>query len=318
MYECKKETFYTISNYMQSLYDNINIQPEISLLTNYLGTEKKVGLSMLRLDEIHPIVSGNKLFKLKYFLQEAKNSRHKTVITFGGAYSNHLAATAFACKEEGLKCIGFVRGEEAPRLSSTLLFCSENGMQLQFISRSAYQNINDEFRKNLLNEYGDHTLIPEGGFSIPGAQGAESIMQLFSEKNYSHVCCPVGTATTFAGLIKGNKGNAEIIGFSALKNLGNIELRLKKLNVDESKAYRFISEYHCGGYAKKTPALIAFMNNFYRDNKIPLDFVYTAKMMFGAYDLLEENYFAPGSNIMCIHTGGLQGNNSLPNGTLNF
>lgn len=303
---------------MQSLYDSRNIRPGISLLTNYLSTEKKVGLSMLRLDEIHPIVSGNKLFKLQYFLQEAKSSQHKTIITFGGAYSNHLAATAFACKKAGLKCIGFVRGEAAQRLSSTLVFCSECGMQLEFISRAEYRNISEEFRNTLLDKYGDHTFIPEGAFSIQGAHGAESIMQLFNGKNYSHICCPVGTATTFAGLIKANKNKAEIIGFSALKNLSDIEFRLQKLNVDQSKAYRFISDYHFGGYAKKTPALIAFMNNFYRDNKIPLDFVYTAKMMVGVYNLLEENYFAAGSNILCIHTGGLQGNNSLPQGTLNF
>ncbi|MEO8109785.1 MAG: pyridoxal-phosphate dependent enzyme [Ginsengibacter sp.] len=303
---------------MQSLYDSINIQPEISLLTNYLRTEKEVGLSMLRLDKIHPIVSGNKLFKLQYFLQEAKSSKHKTIITFGGAYSNHLAATAFACKEAGLKCIGFVRGENPVSLSSTLLFCRQNGMQLEFISRADYKNISDEFLIMLLHKYGDHTLIPEGGFSITGAHGAEDIMKLFDGENYSHICCPIGTATTFAGLIKGNKSNAQIIGFSALKNLGDIEFRLKKLNVDKSKSYKSISDYHFGGYAKKTTALIAFMNNFYRDYKIPLDFVYTAKMMFGVYNLLEESYFAPGSNILCIHTGGLQGNNSLPPGTLNF
>lgn len=273
---------------------------------------------MLRLDELHPVVSGNKLFKLQYFLQEAKNSKHKTIITFGGAYSNHLAAAAFACKEEGLVCIGFVRGEAAPRLSPTLLFCRENGMQLEFISRSAYNNIDVEFQKSLLNRYGDHTLIPEGGFSITGAQGAENIMQHFNGKNYSHICCPVGTGTTVAGLINGNKDNAEIIGFSALKNLDDMEDRLKQLNADESNFYKLIPDYHFGGFAKQTPALIKFMNNFFQDNKIPLDFVYTAKMMFGVCDLVEKNYFAPGSNILCIHTGGLQGNNSLPNGTLNF
>lgn len=303
---------------MQSLHDSINIQPEISLLTKYLSTEKNIGLSMLRLDKIHPIVSGNKLFKLQYFLQEAKSSHHKTIITFGGAYSNHLAATAFACKEEGLKCIGFIRGEAPASLSSTLLFCRENGMALEFISRADYKNINDEFRNMLLDRYGDHTFIPEGGFSVQGAHGAGSIMKLFNGRNYSHVCCPVGTATTFAGLINANKDSSEIIGFSALKNLNDIAYRLKKLNVDESKDYKFISDYHLGGYAKKTKALIAFMNIFYRENKIPLDFVYTGKMMFGVDELLKNNYFPSGSNVLCVHTGGLQGNNSLPAETLNF
>ncbi len=161
---------------MQSLYDTIAIQPEIKVLCSNQANEKKVELSMLRLDEIHPVISGNKLFKLRYFLDEAKKSSHKTIITFGGAYSNHLAATAFACKSENLKCIGFVRGEETDNLSSTLIFCRENGMRLQFISRTAYKDIGDEFRGKLLHKYGDHTFIPEGGFSIEGAHGAEDIM----------------------------------------------------------------------------------------------------------------------------------------------
>ncbi len=303
---------------MQTIYDSINIQPEIKVLTNNLWNEKKVSLSMLRLDDIHPIVSGNKPFKLRYFLHEARNSEHKTIITFGGAYSNHLAATAFACKVEGVRCVGFVRGEAPVSLSSTLFFCKENEMELVFISRSDYRNINEEFRDILLHEYGDHTFIPEGGFSTKGALGAEDIMKLFDGKNYSHVCCPVGTATTFAGLINGNKNNSTIVGFSVLKNMEDIACRLKKLNVDESAVYKFIPGYHFGGYAKKTAELIEFMNDFYADNKIPLDFVYTGKMMFGVYDLVKENYFPEGASILCIHTGGLQGNNSLPPGILNF
>ncbi len=303
---------------MQSLHDRIAILPEIKALRANHDNEKKVALSMLRLDKIHPVISGNKLFKLSYFLEEAKNSTHKTIITFGGAYSNHLAATAFACKAEGLRCIGFVRGEAPVPPSSTLVFCKENAMQLEFISRSVYRNINDEFRNTLLYKYGDHTFIPEGGFSTKGAYGAKDIMKLFDGKNYSHICCPVGTATTLAGLINGNNNNSTIIGFSVLKNLDDIAYRLKKLNIDESAVYKFIPNYHFGGYAKKTPVLIAFMNNFYSDNKIPLDFVYTGKMMFGIYDLIKENYFPAGSRILCIHTGGLQGNNSLPRGMLNF
>ncbi len=307
-----------IATNMQSLYDTISIQPEIKVLPSNQGNEKKVKLSMLRLDEVHPVISGNKLFKLQYFLEEAKNSCHKTIITFGGAYSNHLAATAFACKSEGLKCIGFVRGQEPDNLSSTLIFCRGNGMQLEFISRSAYKDIANEFRDTLLHKYGDHTFIPEGGFSIQGAHGAEDIMKLFDGKNYSHICCPVGTATTLAGLINGNKNKSTIVGFSVLKNLEDITYRLKKLNVADSAMYKFFPGYHFGGYAKKTAELIEFMNDFYAHNKIPLDFVYTAKMMFGVYDLVKENYFPAGARILCIHTGGLQGNNSLPVRVLDF
>ncbi len=303
---------------MHSLYNNINPRAKINLLHGDLCKEKKIELSMLRLDEIHPVVSGNKLFKLKYFLNTAKKSKHKTIITFGGAYSNHLAATAFACRTEGVKCIGFVRGEEPALLSSTLLFCREQGMQLEFMSRIEYKKIDTEFQLSLLNKYGDHTLIPEGGFSPTGAKGAEDIMKLFNGKNYSHICCPVGTATTFAGLINGNTNPSIIMGFSVLKNLVDIENRLKKLDADKCKEYKFIADYHFGGYAKNTSELIEFMNIFYRDNKIPLDFVYTGKMMFGVYDLIKKDYFPISSNILCIHTGGLQGNNSLPAETLNF
>ena len=300
----------------------INIEP----LNNVVFDKHNISVSMLRLDTIHPVVSGNKIFKLHYFLEEAKKSSHKLVITFGGSYSNHLAATAYACKSVGLKCIGFVRGEKPKNLSHTLQFCLQNGMQLEFINRSSYKKINvrkgscgeEEFLKALTKKYGDHTLIPEGGFSKNGANGAKLICNYFSLKNFSHVCCAVGTATTLAGLINGSKNETEIIGFSALKNLNDIDVRLKELKVDAAKKYSFNGDYHFGGYAKKTKELIAFINTFYDDNKIPLDFVYTGKMMFGVYDLINKNYFPSGSNILCLHTGGLQGNESLPEGTLNF
>ena len=291
----------------------------INSLQSELFDKNKLSVSMLRLDTIHPIVSGNKIFKLYYFLEEAKNSNDKLIITFGGAYSNHLAATAYACKEAGLKCIGFVRGEKPKELSQTLLFCLENGMQLEFISRELYKKINEEkFHKELKKKYGDHTLIPEGGFSRKGANGAKLICKYFNSKNFSHVCCAVGTATTLAGLINGSNKETEIIGFSVLKNLNDTEERLTFLGVESSKKYSVIHDYHFGGYAKKNTELISFINSFYDDNKIPLDFVYTGKMMFGVYDLIKRKYFPEGSNILCIHTGGLQGNKSLPEEMLKF
>jgi 1-aminocyclopropane-1-carboxylate deaminase len=291
----------------------------INSLQSELFNRSKVSVSMLRLDTIHPIVSGNKIFKLYYFLEEAKNSVHKKIITFGGPYSNHLSAAAYACKEAGLKCIGFVRGEKSQELSHTLLFCLQNEMQLEFISRDLYKKINEEkFLLSLKNIYGDHILILEGGFSQKGVDGAKLICNYFNLKNFSHICCAVGTATTFAGLINGSNNEPEIIGFSVLKNLNDIEERLIFLGVKPSKKYSVIHEYHFGGYAKKNNVLISFMNSFYQDNKIPLDFVYTGKMMYGVYDLIEKKYFPEGSNILCIHSGGLQGNNSLPEVMLNF
>ena len=287
--------------------------PGINELKNDLYDNNNIKISMLRLDEIHPVISGNKLFKLYYFLKEAEVSSHKKIITFGGAFSNHLAATAFACKEMNLECIGIVRGEKPVTLSHTLLFCMENGMQLQFISRASYQKINEkEFLEELKNKYGESILIPEGGFSIKGKKGAELITQFFGDKKFTHVCLPVGTATTFAGIIDINENDSKIIGFGVLKNFQDIEKRFHELEVNPEREYSFIGDYHFGGYAKKTDELISFINKFYDEHKIPLDFVYTGKMMFGVNDLVRKKYFLEGADILCIHTGGLQGNESLP------
>ncbi|MEO9070519.1 MAG: pyridoxal-phosphate dependent enzyme [Ginsengibacter sp.] len=292
-------------------------EPEISELKGEFYENNSVKVFMLRLDEVHPVISGNKLFKLAFFLEEAARSSHKNVITFGGAYSNHLAATAFACQKLGLKCIGIVRGEMPSTFFPTLLFCKENGMQLEFISRDSYKKKEEkEFARELKNKFGEHVLIPEGGFSIKGKEGASLINKYFSDKNFTHICLPVGTATTFAGITDGNNGKSEIVGFSILKDFKDIDRRFFDLNVNPGKKYSVIGDYHFGGYAKKRNELILFMNNFYTDHKIPLDFVYTGKMMFGVEDLIRKKYFHDGSKILCIHTGGLQGNNSLPLGTL--
>ena len=293
-------------------------QPAIQSIIEDDLIKQNIELSVLRLDQIHPVISGNKFFKLFYFLKEAKNSTHKRIITFGGAYSNHLAATAFACKQNNLKCIGIVRGEKPPILSPTLLFCLENEMELSFVSRETYKHKNEQwFVEKMTTIYGEHTLIPEGGFSVEGARGAELISCYLEGRGYTHICLAIGTATTFAGIIN-SKINAEVIGFSVLKNLNDINNRLKYLGVNEEKSYTFISNYHFGGYAKKTDELIRFINDFYDRHNIPLDFVYTGKLMYGIYDLLKTNYFPKGSKIIMIHTGGLQGNNSLPEGTLHF
>jgi 1-aminocyclopropane-1-carboxylate deaminase/D-cysteine desulfhydrase-like pyridoxal-dependent ACC family enzyme len=301
------------------LPDIIFKTPSVIELKSSLYKDKHIRVSMLRLDEIHPIISGNKLFKLYYFLDEARNSSHKKIITFGGAFSNHLAATAFACKEMNIKSVGIVRGEKPFRLSHTLLFCLDQGMELQFISRGDYKKINEkEFLEGLKKQLGECILIPEGGFSIKGKEGASLITQTFDSSGFTHICVAVGTATTFAGIIEGSSNQCDVTGFSVLKNMHDINKRLHSLEVNSSKKYSFVADYHFGGYAKKTDELMSFMNSFYIENNIPLDFVYTAKMMFGVNDLVQKNYFPPGSNILCIHTGGLQGNQSLPEGTLIF
>ncbi|MES2431836.1 MAG: pyridoxal-phosphate dependent enzyme [Bacteroidota bacterium] len=297
-------------------YSNI----EIDNIYNEIIGQKNLSLSILRTDKIHPIISGNKLFKLHYFLDEALVSNHKMIITFGGAYSNHLAATAYACKLSKLRCIGIVRGEEPKQLSHTLQQCINEGMQLKFVSRDVYsQKDSSDFIEALKMEFGNAIFVPEGGYSPLGARGASLIMDLIPQ-NITHICCAVGTATTISGLLLNKKRHCRIIAIPVLKDMHDIKDRINFLtdagvNFD---SLDILSDYHFGGYAKKTEELIDFMNDLYNLHQLPTDFVYTAKMMYGIFDQIKNDHFPPGSNIMCIHTGGLQGNLSLPDGTLIF
>ena len=282
--------------------------------------KQNLSLSILRLDKIHDDVSGNKLFKLHYFIEESLKSSHKTILTFGGAYSNHLVATAFLCNQKGIKSIGIVRGETSKTLSHTLDRCKQFGMELKFISRDLYRGIgsNEEMIAALTKEFGDFITIQEGGYDTLGAKGASLIMEIINAYNFSHVSTAVGTATTLAGLLLNSKISQQIIAIPVIKNMIDLPERLNYLGVDENERLIIFDDYHFGGYAKHTNELIQFMNIFYRETQIPTDFVYTAKMMFGIYDKIKSGYFSEGSNIVCIHTGGLQGNKSLAAGTLIF
>lgn len=283
--------------------------------------EKLVTVSILRLDKIHPVVSGNKLFKLHYFLEDAIQSNHKTIISFGGAYSNHLVATAYACSLLKLKSIGIVRGEGQPLLSHTLQQCKQYGMELKFISRDEYGKKEDTgFLQSLHTSWGPHILIPEGGYHPLGAKGASLIMQLVADKQYTHICTAVGTATTLSGLLLGAQPTQKITGIPVLKGVTDMPGRIKYLAGIESLPANFelLEGYHFGGYAKKTDVLIAFMNKCWQQYQLPLDFVYTAKMLYAVNSCIENNHFTRGSNILCLHTGGLQGNGSLPAGVLQF
>ena len=293
----------------------------VKVLQDELFCSKNLTVDVVRLDMIHPIVSGNKLFKLHYFLQEALQSIHKTIITFGGAYSNHLVATAFACQAYGLKSIGIVRGEMPEQLSATLQHCTNYGMQLKFISRVDYaKKENAYFLNDLITEFGQAIIIPEGGYHPTGAKGAALIGELIKENNYSHICTASGTATTTAGLLLAASANQTIISVPVLKGMTDTEERLDFLcrNNYKKEQLEIFNNYHFGGYAKKTPELITFMNYLWQQHRLPTDFVYTAKLFFAIYDQIKNDYFTPESKILCLHTGGLQGNNSLPAGTLLF
>lgn len=279
----------------------------------------EITLSVARLDKIHPEVSGNKLFKLYYFVEECLQTSHKTILTFGGAYSNHLAATAFLCRETNLKCIGIVRGEQSKYLSHTLTQCRENGMELHFVSRSEYKQFKEINEENIIKSYGECITIPEGGYSTTGAKGASMITDGIAEKNFTHICTAVGTATTLAGLLNGKKPAQKIIGVPVLKNMTDIYERLDHLLPADQKEYpEIFNDYHFGGYAKYTDELLLFMNGFFATHNIPTDFLYTGKLMFAIIDKIKNGYFEKGSRIICLHTGGLQGNLSLQKGKLIF
>ncbi|MFS8081847.1 MAG: 1-aminocyclopropane-1-carboxylate deaminase/D-cysteine desulfhydrase [Ginsengibacter sp.] len=292
--------------------------PLIENIKDTLFSEKKVHLDMLRLDLVHPFISGNKIFKLRYYLEMALENNIKTIVTFGGAFSNHLAATAYTCKKCGLKSIGIVRGEKPKKNSPTLEFCIQQDMQLIFVARQLYQNISkgetDKFPG--LEDLKNFIIIPGGGYSNQGSLGAESITTFFDQKLYSHICVPVGTATTLSGIVN-NISIAKVLGFPILKGLNDIQERMNFLGTQKTN-WEIISSYHFGGYAKYNENLTRFMAEFYYKHQIPLDFVYTGKMMYGVYDLIRNNFFEKGARILCLHTGGLQGNKSLPLGALPY
>ncbi|HMK02751.1 MAG TPA: pyridoxal-phosphate dependent enzyme [Ferruginibacter sp.] len=291
----------------------------IEVLNDDLFTHKQVSVSVLRLDKIHPVVSGNKLFKLHYFLDEAVASAHRTILTFGGPWSNHLAATAFACHTIGLKSIGIVRGEAPASLSFTLQQCMTYGMQLKFISRQAYDLKEDPLFTNALKkEFGECCIVPEGGYHPSGASGAALIMELAGNKKYSHTCTAVGTATTLAGLLTAAAPGQTIVAVPVLKNMTDTNERIRYLAGITKGNLQVLNDYHFGGYAKKNSELIQFMNECWIKYRLPLDFVYTAKMLYGVKDSIKHDCFPKGSDILCLHTGGLQGNRSLPLKTLLF
>jgi 1-aminocyclopropane-1-carboxylate deaminase len=290
---------------MKLLFENITTD-SIDLLK-----EKEISITVLRLDKIHPVISGNKWFKLQYYLKEAKAQNKKKIVTFGGAWSNHIIATAAACKLNGFASTGIIRGEEPVALSPTLQLAMEYGMQLYFISREDYNE--KKVPAELQSE--EHYLINEGGYGEKGAGGASDILN-YTEKDFTHCCCVVGTGTMMAGLIRTVSPDQKVIGISVLKNNHELEKNVRSLLINEPKQWQIIHDYHFGGYAKYKPELIDFMNEFYRQTNISSDFVYTGKLFFAVSDLVKNCFFPAGSKLLLIHSGGLQGNASLGKGTL--
>jgi len=264
-------------------------------------------LFIKREDLLHPDISGNKFRKLYYNLQKAKEDNYSTLLTFGGAFSNHILAVAAAGKENCMKTIGVIRGEELrDKVSSnpTLNKASEFGMVFDFVSREDYRKKNEEvFLQRLKEQFGDFYLLPEGGTNKLAVRGCEEILEE-TDADFDFICCAVGTGGTISGIINSSKVSQQVLGFPALK--GDF------LNEDICKFvtqsnWQLVNDYNFGGYAKVTNELIEFINNFYQKFQVPLDPIYTGKMAFGVLDLIEKKKFPKGSKILMIHTGGLQG-----------
>jgi 1-aminocyclopropane-1-carboxylate deaminase len=257
--------------------------------------------------EIHPKVSGNKFRKLKYNIQDFRKSECKGILTFGGAFSNHIAATAAAGNILGFKTLGIIRGLELAKNienNPTLKYANENGMKLEFISRVDYRKKNQNgFIKSLLRKHPEYYIIPEGGTNDLAVKGCEEIL-CENDFDFDIICCSVGTGGTISGIINASNPSQKILGFPALKN-SSIHKDICKF-VKQSN-WKLIGDYHFGGYAKVNTELIEFMNDFKSKFKITLDPVYTAKMVYGVFDLIKKKVISNDDKVLVIHTGGLQG-----------
>lgn len=266
-----------------------------------------ISVTIKREDLLHPFVSGNKFRKLKYNLLQAKAEKQTTLLTFGGAFSNHIAAVAFAGQENGFKTIGIIRGDELGdkiNENPTLSFAQNCGMQLEFVSREEYRLKSETtFLENLKQKFGDFYLVPEGGTNALAVKGCEEILTE-EDAQFDYICCAVGTGGTISGIINSILPHQKVLGFPALK--GDF-LKEEIRNFATNENWKLISEYHFGGYGKVSPELIDFINRFYATTQIPLDPIYTGKMVFGVINLIEQNYFPENAKILLIHTGGIQG-----------
>lgn len=280
-------------------------------LAHSLLEEKGVQVAVLRLDQLHQEVSGNKFFKLKYNLAEAEKLGKKTLLTFGGAFSNHIYATASAAHSGGFKSIGIIRGEDADLSNPTLAHAQGKGMQLYLVDRETYREKNTQaFLERLNAKFGDFYFIPEGGTNNLAIQGTQEILS-DSTNEFTSISVCIGTGGTFAGLAASLKAHQNLLGFSALKG-SFIHQEIQKLlathDISTAGTFEVKTDYHFGGYGDYKTELTDFMSWFYEEFQIPLDPIYTGKMAFGLWDLIRKDHFPRNSKILMIHSGGLQGN----------
>lgn len=284
--------------------------PPVQKIDSKVARAKGVGLFVLRLDLVHPVISGNKWYKLKYNLEAAKRENLDTILTFGGAYSNHIHATAAAGNLFGFKTIGVIRGEETLPLNPTLEFATSQGMQLIYVDRQTYKQRNSEtLRQDLLARFGKVFIIPEGGCNLDGVKGCTEIISQDFEFDVACIAC--GTGTTLAGVALSLNTQQHLIGFPVLKGgdflKQDIEGLMAPYEGTKDISWELRCNYHFGGYAKVNDELLRFAREFEMEYGVPLDYVYTAKMFYGVMDLVKQGYFN-GRLVLLIHTGGLQGN----------
>lgn len=281
--------------------------PDIPTQKVCLPFKDDIELYIKREDLTHKYVSGNKYRKLKYNLKHASDSGYKRLLTFGGAYSNHISATAAAAQMVGLEVIGVIRGDELSdkvNENPTLRFAQECGMKFHFVSRQAYRNKDkQEFHQQLTELFGDFYLVPEGGTNALAVKGCQEILNE-QDTEYDFITSAVGTGGTISGIINSAKQHQKVLGFPALKGNFLEEIIRKYTNQPN---WELIDSYHFGGYAKYNTELIEFLNDFHRKTNIPLDPIYTGKMIFGICDMINKGYFPKKTKILAIHTGGLQG-----------
>ena len=305
-------------------------KPPIQSILSFSQSQK---VDLLRLDTLHPIVSGNKFYKLRFYIAAAIENGVSTVASFGGPYSNHIVALAFTAKEAGLNSIGYIRTNADEPMTPSLEEAKAYGMELVYLGRTDFQS-----KKTSISETSDAKsdtyYIDEGGYGTIGAKGAATIFTENDTAHYDYIICAVGTGTMLAGCINAASPNQKIVGIPVLKNEGSIENEINALLIDKndinnynndsnndkknSDPYTLLHQFHQGGYAKTNPTMIDFMNRLWDTEKIPTDIVYTSKLLFGVEQLIQENYFEKDASILVIHSGGLQGNRSLPAGSLKF
>ena len=292
--------------------------PDIPLQPIRLQGKKNHAIDVLRLDLLHPVVSGNKWFKLTEWMAIAQQEPCAGILSFGGAYSNHIVALAWAAREAGFPSRALIRGEEPDSLNPTLTDARNYGMELLFIPRQRYRQPEVLLKDPSLRPPG-WLVVPEGGKGPEGVNGAARILDLVPARlQYSHICCAVGTGTMLAGIRRSAAAWQEVVGISSLKGADTLTPQILSWLPPNAGSFRIFFDYHFGGYGRHPQALLDYMNRLYLQTGLPTDIIYTSKLVYGVEKLMDSAVIPPGSRVLLIHSGGLQGNRSLLPGQLSF